>query len=79
MNNTQNQISIDVLDQLPIAQDKEILVKAISPVFKGDKAEAFLDDESKIKWQIILAPGEQRELPVSFMIEYPSGRQLNGL
>jgi hypothetical protein len=78
-NNRKKDIEIDVFDQLPIAQDKEISVKAITPSFKDEKTGATLDDESKIKWQIKLSPGEKRELPLSFIVECPAGQRLSGL
>ncbi|WP_319523285.1 mucoidy inhibitor MuiA family protein [uncultured Desulfosarcina sp.] len=78
-NNRKKNIEIDVFDQLPIAQDKEISVKTITPSFKDEKTGATLDDESKIKWQIALSAGEKRELPFSFVVEYPAGQLLSGL
>jgi len=78
-NNRKKDIEIDVFDQIPIAQDKEISVKAITPSFKDEKTGATLDDESKIKWQVALPPGEKRELPLSFIVESPAGQWLSGL
>lgn len=78
-NNRKKDIEIDVFDQLPIAQDKEISVKAITPSFKDEKTGATLDDESKIKWQAALSAGEKHELPLSFIVECPAGQRLSGL
>lgn len=78
-NNRAKEIEIEVLDQFPIAENKDISVKSISPAFKGEDAGITLDDESKIKWQVTLAVGEKRELPLCFIVEYPAGSQLSGL
>jgi uncharacterized protein (TIGR02231 family) len=78
-NNRKKDIEIEVVDQLPIAENKDITVKAISPSFKQEDAGITLDDESKIKWQVMLADGEKRELPLCFIVEYPAGSQLSGL
>jgi uncharacterized protein (TIGR02231 family) len=78
-NNRTKEIEIEVLDQLPIAENKDISVKSISPAFKGEDAAVTLDDESKIKWRVTLAVGDKRELPLCFIVEYPAGSQLSGL
>jgi hypothetical protein len=78
-NNRKKDIEIEVVDQLPIAENKDITVKAISPSFKQEDAGITLDDESKIKWHDMLADGEKRELPLCFIVEYPAGSQLSGL
>lgn len=78
-NNRTKDITLEVYDQIPIAQNKEITVKSIEPTFKEDQAGITLDDESKITWEIALPAGEKRELPFSFLVEYPVGTQLSGL
>ena len=77
-NNRSKDIDITVYDQFPISEEKEISVKPLSPIVKDNQKEISLDDESKIKWQFKLASGEKRELPFSYLIEYPLGASLPG-
>lgn len=78
-NNRKKKIEIKIFDQFPISEEKDILVKAISPVIKDGKKDITMDDESKIQWNFEIAPGEKKELPYSFLVEYPPGRTLSGL
>ncbi len=78
-NNRGKEIEISVYDQFPISEEKEINVKPLSPVIKDNQKDISLDDESTIMWQFKLTPGEERELPVSYLIEYPIGASITGL
>lgn len=78
-NNRGKPIEINVFDQFPISQHKDITVKMLSLDMKDNQREITLDDESKIKWNFKLPAGEKRELPFSFLVEYPTGSQVSGL
>jgi len=78
-NNLTREIDIKLYDQFPIPEEKEISVKRLSPVIKDNQQDISLDDESKIQWQIKLGPGEKRELPYSFLVEYPAGANISGM
>lgn len=77
-NNRNKKIEIKVFDQFPISEEKEIGVKTLSPPIKDGQKEVTLDDESKIQWCFELDPGEKRELPFGFLVEYPAGSTLSG-
>lgn len=77
-NNRSKFIEIKVYDQFPISEEKEITVKRISPIIKDNQKEIKIDDELKIQWIFELPPGKVRELPFSFLVEYPLGSQLSG-
>ena len=68
---------LKVFDQLPIAQEKDITVKMLTPVIKESRKDITMDDENRITWNLLLDPGEKKELPFSFIIEYPQGQKLN--
>jgi len=72
-NNRLKEIEIKIYDHFPISEEKEILIKRIAPVIKENQQEISIDDEAKIQWQLKLDPGEKRELPYSFLVEYPAG------
>jgi uncharacterized protein (TIGR02231 family) len=70
-NNRTRDAEVRVFDQFPIPQEKEIVVRPIAPVIKENTETLSLNDESRIEWKFRLGPGEVRELPLSFVIEYP--------
>lgn len=78
-NNRNNPAEIKVYDQFPISEEKEITVKRLSPVIKESQKDITIDDELKIQWIFELPPGEVRELPFSFLVEYPVGSRLSGI
>lgn len=78
-NNTGREVDMEVFDQFPISQDKELEVKAVRPDPRKEQDEVKIDGESKIAWKLRLAPSEKRELPVSYLVEYPVDRTLAGL
>jgi len=78
-NNRKKDIDISIYDQFPISEEKEISVKQLSPIVKDNPKELSLDDEKKIRWQFKLAAGAKRELPFSFLVEYPLGADLPGI
>jgi uncharacterized protein (TIGR02231 family) len=83
-NNRSKTVGIEVYDQFPIPEEKDIAVKRLSPVIKDsqkkdDEIGVSIDDESKIQWKFKLASGKVKELPYSFLVEHPSGSSLAGL
>ncbi len=78
-NNTNSEVDLEVFDQFPISQDKEIEVKLILPETGRNDEQVSLDDESKITWNLSLASGEKLELPLTYLVEYPVDRLLTGL
>lgn len=78
-NNRSKKIEIKVYDQFPITEEKEITVKRLSPVIKDSQKDITIDDELKIQWLFELPSGEVRELPLSFLVEYPVGSRMSGL
>lgn len=78
-NNTSEVAELEIFDQFPLSQDRELEVKPISPESGKDKKDITINDESKITWFLNLAPSEKRELPVTYLVEYPADRLLSGL
>ena len=82
-NNCSRAVEITVYEQFPISEEKEITVKRIAPLIKenikDNQSEVSLDDELKIEWKLTLSPAEKRELPCSFLVEYPVGSRLQGI
>ncbi len=78
-NNRTRAARVKLFDQFPITGDKEIVVKPLAPQVKDGQKEPSLDDEHKISWTLELKPGEKREVPLSFLVEYPMERIVTGL
>ncbi len=77
-NNRKTDVSLAVKDQLPISQNKEIVVDVLEPrLGKADSPEK--DDRERLTWKLSLAPAEKRKLPLSFSVEFPRGQTVEGL
>ena len=70
-NNRKSDITIEILDQLPISQTDEIEVKALE--LSG--AEHNLTT-GELKWKYTLKPGEIKKIKLSFYIKYPKNKQI---
>ncbi len=70
-NNRKSDVTIEILDQLPISQTDEIEVKAIE--LSG--AEQNLST-GELKWKYTLKPGESKTIKLSYYIKYPENKQL---
>ena len=78
-NNRGKKVSIKVLDQFPIAQEKDISVKPVAPLIRNNTDALSVDDENRIQWIFEVAPGEKREIPFCFIVDYPRSETLHGL
>jgi uncharacterized protein (TIGR02231 family) len=74
-NNKKTSEKIVVLDQLPVSRHEKIVVKLLTPDEKTTKPDA----EGLLKWTLELKPGEKRELPLKFSVEYPNDFPVVGL
>jgi uncharacterized protein (TIGR02231 family) len=74
-NNKKTAEKIVVVDQVPVSRHEKIAVKVIAPT----EREAKPDAEGTIKWTLSLNPGEKRDLPLKFSIEYPADFPIVGL
>jgi len=66
-------INIEILDQIPVSQDKSIMVTL------EDKSNASYDEKiGKLLWEIDLAPGESKTVSFKYTIKYPKKAQIQG-
>jgi uncharacterized protein (TIGR02231 family) len=75
-NNRSKPVELKVLDQFPVSEDREILVKKLAPLEKDARDGLVIDEEEKIEWNLKLPPAGTAELPLSFLVEYPLGRTI---
>jgi uncharacterized protein (TIGR02231 family) len=78
-NNRSRPADLSVADQFPLTSDKDLVVKALQPLTRDHPREVVLDDESRITWTFSLKPGEKRELPLAYLVEYPADRTVEGI
>ncbi|WP_068629223.1 mucoidy inhibitor MuiA family protein [Cephaloticoccus primus] len=74
-NNKAGPVHLIVSDQVPVSRNEKISVKVQAPAARDAKPDA----EGLLEWALDLAPGETRELPLKFSIEYPQGLSVSGL
>ncbi len=73
-NNKNQPVSLDVLDQIPISQNKEIEVNIEEQ--GGAKYNA---DYGSLLWKIDLAPGDTKKIRFVYSVKYPKDKQIGGL
>jgi len=78
-NNRSRPADIKISDQFPLSSDKELVVKPLQPQIRDSLKDTTLDDESRITWTFSLKPGEKRELPLAYLVEYPVDRRIENL
>lgn len=77
-NNRKADVDLTVKDQLPIAQNKEIVVECLEPrLGRGDSPEK--DDREMLTWKLKLKPAEKKQIPLSFVVEFARGQAVEGL
>jgi uncharacterized protein (TIGR02231 family) len=74
-NNKRAAATISLLDQVPVSRNEKIVVTIAEPTEDEAKREA----DGTVKWTLDLQPGEKRELPLKFSVEYPSDIRVTGL
>ncbi len=62
-------------DQIPSSANEEIIVKLITP----PEEDIEIDEEKTLTWNLILRPGEKREIPLTLSVEYPKDWNISGL
>ncbi len=74
-NNKKTAARVVVSDQIPVSRNEKIVVKQLAPDAKENKPTT----EGTLKWTLDLKPGEKRELPLKFSVDYPGDVQVAGL
>ncbi len=73
---------LSVRDRIPVSHNKEIVVKDVE-ITGGGKVAALGEGKDvvpgEVTWEISLGPGEKRVLGLSFAVESPADREIDGL
>ena len=72
-NNKKAPVALVLRDQLPVSRHEKIVVKLLAP------EDLKSGEEGRLEWKLTLAPGEKRELPLKFSVEYPNDLPVSGL
>jgi uncharacterized protein (TIGR02231 family) len=73
-NNKTIPITIEVLDQVPISQNKDIVVE-----IEEMSGAQYTADYGKLLWKYDIAPGESRKIKLVYSVKYPKDKQVSGL
>ncbi len=73
-NNKTIPVSIEILDQVPVSQNKEIEV-AIEEMGAAE----YNKDYGRVMWKYDLAPGETKKIRFIFSVKFPKDKQVNGI
>lgn len=70
-NNNSVDIPFELWDQVPVSKDNDISVSVI------EISGAMKDDATgKLTWKMVLKPGEERKIIISFSVKYPKSKQV---
>ncbi|CAN5609323.1 mucoidy inhibitor MuiA [soil metagenome] len=73
-NGKKENINIEIEDQVPVSQNKEIEVKT-----EELSGATYNTETGIIKWNLTVLPGETQKKRLSFSVKYPKDKQVNGL
>ena len=83
-NNKKTAEKVVFKDAVPVSRDEKIEVKLLTPAerdlsTKEAPKEISREEDGKLVWRLSLKPGEKRELPLRFSVEYPAGTPVTGV
>jgi uncharacterized protein (TIGR02231 family) len=73
-NNKSIPVTIEVLDQVPLSQNKEIEVE-----IEEISGAQYLTDYGRLRWKLDIKPGETRKIRFVYSIKYPKDKQVPGI
>jgi uncharacterized protein (TIGR02231 family) len=73
-NSKNRDVTLELMDQIPVTKNKEIVVNL------EESSEAIYDAETgKLKWILELKPGERKVVRLKFTVKYPKGKAIPNL
>jgi uncharacterized protein (TIGR02231 family) len=78
-NKKKTDVELTLWDQLPISQDKNVVVKLIDPKYSKDSESLKKSNQDIFEWLIPLKSGESKKVAFSYSVEYPQDMALGGL
>lgn len=83
-NNKKTAQHIVFKDLVPVSRNEKIVVKLLAPAERDLSTpdapkEVSREADGKLVWRLDLKPGEKREVPLKFSVEYPADLPVSGL
>jgi uncharacterized protein (TIGR02231 family) len=82
-NNRKTTEKVTFKEPLPISRNEKIVVKLIAPeegeVGTKESPKEVTREDSILTWNLELRPGEKREVPIKFSVDYPADMRITGL
>ncbi len=78
-NNKKNVEEIVIWDQCPITNSEKLKVEIIKPKDINEKPNIRINEHKYIEWVYKLKPGEKKQIPFKYSIEYPKGKFISGM
>ena len=71
-------------EPVPVSRNEKIEVTLLTPAEKDvgtreEPKEVMREEDGKLVWRLDLKPGEKREVPLKFSVEYPAEMNVSGL
>jgi uncharacterized protein (TIGR02231 family) len=71
-------------EPVPVSRNEKIEVALLTPAgedvgAKENPKEVTREEDGKLVWRLDLKPGEKREVPLKFSVEYPADLNVSGL
>jgi len=76
-NNKKSSINIQLQDQLPISNDKEIIVDLIEPKYEKESKELKIDNQKFIEWNFELKSKAKRDIEFKYSVRNPEDVMIN--
>lgn len=81
-NNRSTSEQISFREPTPVSSDERIEVVHLAPSARelnANNSSVSLDDDGILEWDLTLAPGEEREIPIRFAVEFAADVPVSGL
>ncbi len=78
-NNKKTREELVVWDQIPISENKDIVVTIINPKYEKDTDALKMNEHKFLEWFFKPEAGEKIEIPFSFSVEHPRNMNVTGL
>lgn len=72
-------IELTLWDQLPISQEKSLVVRLLEPKYAKDTEALKKNNQDIFEWLVQLKPGEARKIAFSYSVEYPQDMAVSGM
>jgi uncharacterized protein (TIGR02231 family) len=76
-NNTKSTINLLMQDQLPISNDKDIVVEMIEPKYEKDSKTLKIDNQKFIEWKFELGTQAKKEIALTYSVKYPENMDID--